>query len=229
MKRVIEASNVTKIFNRGLPNEVIAVKNVSINLKKGECAIIRGPSGSGKTTLLSLLAGMTRPTAGKIVLCGKDITKLPEKWLSLHRRENVGIIFQHFNLIPELTAIQNVMIPLLPTGISQKDIRERAYNSLQKVGLEHRTEFKVKLLSGGEQQRVAIARAIVSNPEVIMADEPTSHLDTQLSMEILKIFEELKKEGKSILISTHDPLVIEQKFVDSVYSMRDGFLKMEDS
>jgi putative ABC transport system ATP-binding protein len=219
---MITCEDVTKVFNRGKPNEVRAVQGVSFEIKAGECAVFKGPSGSGKTTLLSMIGCISRPTSGRIVVDSKDVSKLPEKFLTLFRREHIGIIFQLFNLIPELSVVENVIVPLVPLGVPPREMRSRAETLMKRLGLEGKENFRVKELSGGEQQRVAIARALINNPDIVLADEPTAHLDTTLSKGFLEVMQGLKKEGKTLVIATHDPLVYDASFVDVVFKMRDG-------
>jgi putative ABC transport system ATP-binding protein len=212
------------VFNKGKANEVVAVRDVSLEIDAGEVAVLRGPSGSGKTTLLSLIACVARPTSGRVFISGKEVSRLPEKFLTIFRREHVGIIFQQFNLIPELSVLENVTVPLIPTPTPPREGRKRAVDLLKKLGMEKRSSFKVRELSGGEQQRVAIARALINNPSIIVADEPTAHLDTKLAEEFLRIMRSLKEEGKTIVIATHDPLVYQHEMVDVIFDMRDGML-----
>jgi len=221
---VIRCEHVTKVFNKGKANEVVAVRDVSLEIDAGEVAVLRGPSGSGKTTLLSLIACVARPTSGRVFISGKEVSRLPEKFLTIFRREHVGIIFQQFNLIPELSVLENVTVPLIPTPTPPREGRKRAVDLLKKLGMEKRSSFKVRELSGGEQQRVAIARALINNPSIIVADEPTAHLDTKLAEEFLRIMRSLKEEGKTIVIATHDPLVYQHEMVDVIFDMRDGML-----
>ncbi len=221
---MIRCEHVTKVFNKGKANEVVAVRDVSLEIDAGEVAVLRGPSGSGKTTLLSLIACVARPTSGRVFISGKEVSRLPEKFLTIFRREHVGIIFQQFNLIPELSVLENVTVPLIPTPTPPREGRKRAVDLLKKLGMEKRSSFKVRELSGGEQQRVAIARALINNPSIIVADEPTAHLDTKLAEEFLRIMRSLKEEGKTIVIATHDPLVYQHEMVDVIFDMRDGML-----
>lgn len=221
---MIRCEHVTKVFNKGKANEVVAVRDVSLEIDAGEVAVLRGPSGSGKTTLLSLIACVARPTSGRVFVSGKEVSRLPEKFLTIFRREHVGIIFQQFNLIPELSVLENVTVPLIPTPTPSGESRKRAVDLLKKLGMEKRSSFKVRELSGGEQQRVAIARALINNPSIIVADEPTAHLDTKLAEEFLRIMRSLKEEGKTIVIATHDPLVYHHEMVDVIFDMRDGML-----
>lgn len=221
---VIVAQNITKTFNEGLPNEVRAVKGVSIIIQEGEVVVFQGPSGSGKTTLLSLLGCIAKPTSGDIYVLGERISKWSEQFLTFFRRKNIGFIFQNFHLIEQLTAYQNILVPTIPMGLSSKEIQKsiEKWSEILKIG--HRLDFKVDILSGGEMQRVAIARALVSDPSILIADEPTSHLDTALSNEIIEIFGMLNRYGKTILIATHDPIVYNSKIISRVLGFRDGHL-----
>ena len=219
---VIVLENVSKIFNKGRPNEVVAVKDVSLDIKQGEIAVLKGPSGSGKTSLLGLAGCMSRPTAGKIVVNGRDVAKLPEHFLTEIRRNIFGFIFQQFNLIPGITVLENVMLPLYPTERRLSEIRKMAEAVIESLGLSKRKHFPVQGLSGGEQQRVAISRSLVNNPEMILADEPTAHLDSKLSEELIGILRRLNTEGKTIVIATHDPLVYNRDCIHRVFEMRDG-------
>jgi len=221
---MITISKVTKVFNQGRPNEYTAVDGVNLSVEMGKVTALKGPSGSGKTTLLAVLGCMSRPTSGRIFLKEKEITSLPERFLTEIRRRTFGFIFQQLNLIKGVTALENVMVPVYPTGERYSSLRKRALELLEAFNLSHRATAKVEWLSGGEAQRVAIARALVNNPEIIIADEPTAHLDTRLSLEFMDIMRDLKGKGKTILISSHDPIVFESDLVDTVLEMRDGRL-----
>jgi putative ABC transport system ATP-binding protein len=222
---IIELELVSKVFNKGQLNEVNAVQDVSVTIAQGELVVIKGPSGSGKTSLLSLIGCMSRPTAGKVIVNGKDVAKLPERFLTEVRRNTFGFIFQHFNLIQGISVLENMMIPLYPTGRKLTEIKKAAEMAAEKLDLTKRCHFPVQGLSGGEQQRVAIGRALINNPEIILADEPTAHLDTQLSEDLVNILRGLNQEGKTIVIATHDPLVYQRSFVHRVVEMRDGMVK----
>ncbi len=221
---MITLEKVTKVFNRGKENEVVALSSVSLEINPGECAVLRGPSGSGKTTLLSIMGCISAPTSGRVVINSREVSKLPERFLTLFRRRNIGIIFQQFNLIQELSAVENVYLPVLPEGKPPEELRAKALELLERLEIEKKADFKVKELSGGEQQRIAIARALINNPGVILADEPTAHLDSKLSEEFLSIIASLQDEGRTIVIATHDPIVFEKEFVDVIFDMRDGKL-----
>ncbi len=222
---MIRTENVTKYFNRGNPDEVIAINDVSIEIKKGDFTVLKGPSGSGKTTLLSLIGCMSRPTSGKVIVENRDVSRLPERFMTEVRRNTFGFIFQQFHLIKGITVSDNVMLPLYPTGIKPSKLRKRAEEILINLGMGSRKDFPVQKLSGGEQQRTAIARALINNPDIILADEPTAHLDTHLSEEFLSIMRNLQQEGKTIVVATHDPLVYEKDCVNLIVEMRDGMVK----
>ena len=224
---MIRAVEVSKIYNRGESNQVKAVWRVDLHVRRGEMVVIRGPSGSGKTTLLILIGCISRPTSGEIHVAGKTISRLPEKFMTIHRRKHVGIIFQQFNLIQDLSVERNVAIPLYPLELPGALMNDRVDALLRKLHLDERRGFLVKRLSGGEQQRVAIARALVNNPEILLADEPTAHLDTSLSAELMSTLEAIKGEGRTIVISSHDPLVYNHRSVDRVLDMKDGSISEE--
>jgi len=197
------------------------VKDVSVSVKAGEFVCLVGKSGCGKTTLLSLLSGLERPNDGQVMLDGKDITKATEDELALFRRKNVGFIFQSFNLIPTLSAWENVALPLFPMAMTEQERKRRALELLEKMELGHRTEHLPSALSGGEKQRVAIARALINHPKVIFADEPTGNLDSATGDAIMAILNRLhKEEGVGILMVTHE--VELAKTVDRLIRMQDG-------
>jgi putative ABC transport system ATP-binding protein len=224
---LIAADNVTKVYNPRRPDEMVAVSGVSLEVGRGEVVVLKGPSGSGKTSLLSLIGCMTRPTSGRIVIDGRDVAKLSESMLTTIRRQRFGFIFQQFNLIPAVSVMENVLLPLYPVRMGLAEMRRRAHLVLVRLNIEPKKHVKVRKLSGGEQQRVAIARALINEPEIIVADEPTAHLDRRLSEELLQILEGLNREGKTVLIATHDPLVFESPFVNRTISMRDGRIEAE--
>lgn len=225
LKAIIETREAAKWYNRGRPNEVAAVDGASITIVQGDLAVLKGPSGSGKTSLLSLIGCMTRPTSGSIVVEGRDVSHLPERFLTDVRRKTFGFIFQQFHLLPGMSVLQNVMVPLFPTDISIKELRHRAEGILESLGMTKRKNFPVQGLSGGEQQRTAIARALINDPHIILADEPTAHLDTALSHEFMAIMEEFHRRGKTVIIATHDPLVFENVHVSLIVEMRDGRIR----
>jgi putative ABC transport system ATP-binding protein len=224
---VVVADNIVKIFNDGLPNEVIAIEGVSFNINEGETIVFQGPSGSGKTTLLTVIGCMAKPSSGDLFVLGSRVSKWSEDFLTQFRRQHIGFIFQNFNLIGDLTAFQNIALPLVPTGIGTAELNHRVETWADKLSIKHRLRFKTGILSGGEMQRVAVARALIADPEIVIADEPTAHLDTRLSQSIMDIFTELKFLGKTIVIATHDPLVVRASIVDKVISFRDGHIVNE--
>jgi putative ABC transport system ATP-binding protein len=222
MNSLIEVNDVTKTFNAGRQNEFTALRNITLDIPGHLVTVLKGPSGSGKTTLLSLIGCMARPTSGRIRLKDREITSLPERFLSEIRRRTYGFIFQNFNLIKGMTVLDNVMIPAYPTGRPHGEVKEAAMRGLERLKIESKAGQKVEHLSGGEQQRAAIARALINDPEVIIADEPTAHLDTELAGSFLDIISAFKAEGKTLIITSHDPVVFEAEMVDHLVEMRDG-------
>lgn len=219
---MIHLQDIRKVFNAGKPNEFVAIKGVNLTIDSHGATALKGPSGSGKTTLLSMLGCMARPTSGRITLKDREITSLPERFLTEIRREAFGFMFQQFNLIKGITALENVMIPAYPKGEKHVSLKKRAMDLLGLLNLADKALSKVEWLSGGEAQRVAIARALINNPPIIIADEPTAHLDTRLSMELIQIMRRFKKDGKTLLIASHDPIVYESDVIDRIVDMRDG-------
>jgi putative ABC transport system ATP-binding protein len=219
---LIRTDRVTKLYNPHRPDEVRAVQDVTLEVWRGEVVVLKGPSGSGKTSLLSLIGCMSRPTSGRITVGGRDVTRLSEQALTEVRRESFGFIFQQFHLIADLTVMDNAVLPLYPIPVSFAEMTRRAEAVLGRLGLGDKGRRRVRQLSGGEQQRVAVARALVNRPEVLVADEPTAHLDRELSLELLEILEELNRDGRTVVIATHDPLVFEHPMVGRVVAMRDG-------
>ena len=219
---MIEVIEVSKVFNQGDPNEFTALREISLQVRLGEVTVLKGPSGSGKTTLLGILGCMGRPTSGRIFLSGREITSLPERFLTGIRRSTFGFIFQQFNLIKGITVLENVMTPAYPTDERFSTLRRRALETLEMFGLEKKAGSRIEWLSGGEAQRAAIARALINNPSIIIADEPTAHLDTRLSHEFMAIMSRLRNEGKTILMASHDPIVYDSELTERLIEMRDG-------
>lgn len=215
---LIKIDNVSKIYQNGSLS-VTALENINISVEKGEFLGIIGASGSGKSTLMNIIGCLDYPTKGEYFLNGKNIVKMKEKNLSKIRRENIGFVFQKFNLIPTLSAFENVALPLLYLGVGKNQREEKVRQALKSVALENRLNHKPGELSGGQQQRVAIARAIVTNPEIILADEPTGNLDSNSSEQIMNLLVSLNEQGKTVILITHDA-----KTVD--YSTRK--IKVED-
>ncbi|MEW6667654.1 MAG: ABC transporter ATP-binding protein [Thermodesulfobacteriota bacterium] len=219
---MIQLFNIKKTFNMGKPNEFVAIEGINMVIDSQKVTILKGPSGSGKTTLLSLIGCMARPTAGRIMLRNREITSLPERFLTDIRRHTFGFIFQQFQLIKGVTVLENVMIPAYPIGISHSSLKEKAMALLDLFDIPNKASSKVEWLSGGEMQRVTIARALINDPTFIVADEPTAHLDSKLSVEFMEIVRKLKEKDKTIVIASHDPIVHESEAVDRVIEMRDG-------
>lgn len=233
---MIKLTNVTKTYNSGRHNQFTAVNDVSLTVKKGQLTILKGPSGSGKTTMMTLIGCMARPTSGRITLRGistsfftpvdsdetVDITSLPERFLTEIRRRAFGFIFQQFNLIKGISALENITLPAYPTGEGHADFQKRARELMEQFSISRHANSPIDWLSGGELQRVAIARALIHSPAILIADEPTAHLDSVLSQEFMANISRLKQEGKTILIASHDPLVYDSPLADCVVSMRDG-------
>ncbi len=219
---MIEIANVSRLYARGA-DEVHALEDVSLTIPAGRFVALMGPSGSGKSTLLNLIAGLDRPTRGSVSVAGKRLDGLGEDELAAFRAAHVGFVFQFFNLIPVLTALENVELPLLLTHLAKKERRERALTALRVVGLAERAEHLPRQLSGGEQQRVAIARAFVADPELIVADEPTGDLDAKNAEATLELLRTLRRDfGKTIVMVTHDPRA--EKYVDVVHHLDKGVL-----
>jgi putative ABC transport system ATP-binding protein len=219
---MIILNNIRKVFNAGKPNEFVAVDAVNLSIAARSTTALKGPSGSGKTTLLSIMGCMARPTAGRMALDDREMSSLPERFLTEIRRETFGVIFQQFNLIKGITPLENVMIPAYPKGEKYALLQKRAMDLLDLLNIGGKAHAKVEWLSGGEAQRTAIARALINNPKIIIADEPTAHLDTRLSLEFMEIMHRLKNEGKTIIIASHDPIVYESSVIDRIVEMRDG-------
>jgi putative ABC transport system ATP-binding protein len=210
MSAIIQVQNVTKSYWRDRL-EIPVLNNINIDVHDGEFVALMGPSGSGKTTLLNLISGIDRPSGGSIIISGTDIAKLGESALAKWRSSNIGFVFQFYNLIPVLTAYENVELPLLLTKLSKAERRQHVETALQIVGLGDRINHYPKQLSGGQEQRVAIARAIVTDPMILVADEPTGDLDKHSAEEILTLMERLNKEfKKTIVMVTHDPHAAER-------------------
>jgi putative ABC transport system ATP-binding protein len=202
---IVQVRDLSKIYGQG-ENEVVALHRISINFLDGEFVALMGPSGSGKSTLLHIIAGIDRPTSGQCIVQGTDVATLDETALADWRKDHVGFVFQSFNLIPVLTAFENVELPLLLTSLSARERREHVEAALELVGLADRMRHLPKQLSGGQEQRVAIARALVTDPTLIVADEPTGNLDAHSATDVLTLLQTLNREwGKTVIIVTHDP------------------------
>ncbi len=226
---MIRLSDISKTYNAGRSNEFKALKGIRLEIALEEVSVFVGPSGSGKTTLLAILGCMARPTSGRIWLKGREITSLTERFAVQVRRETFGFIFQNYNLIKGITVLENTMLPAYPTGEKHHLVRDRAVALLERLEIGSKLQERVERLSGGEQQRVTIARALINDPGIIIADEPTAHLDSDLARKLLEIFAQLKAEGRTLLVASHDPLVFESRLVDRVISMKDGTVEENDN
>lgn len=221
VKITVSASSLCKIYQTS-DAKVEALKNVNIEVGKGEFTVISGPSGSGKTTLLNIIGGIDKPTSGKIIVFGHDLRVKDEDFLSDFRCNNVGFVFQSYNLVSTLTVSENIAFPMEWTRKSEDHIKKRVEELLAIVGLQHRAEHFPFQLSGGEQQRVAFARALANNPPLLLVDEPTGNLDTRTSLKIVQILQKLKDYGKTIIVATHDERIIQ--LADQKLYLEDGKL-----
>jgi putative ABC transport system ATP-binding protein len=220
METVVRAAGLTRRYKMG-DAFVEALRGVDLTIQRGEFVALVGPSGSGKSTVLNLIGGLDRATSGQVWIDGVELSATDERALTRHRRQHVGFVFQTFNLLPRLSAEENVALPLMFSGVPHEERLNRARALLQRVGLTHRLTHRPTQLSGGEQQRVAIARALVGQPALLLADEPTGNLDTTTGGEIMALLKELNRESDlTLLVVTHDPEVA--AFADRVVSLRDG-------
>ncbi len=219
---MITLKNVSKIYELNKNHNVKALDNINLHIKEGELVVLKGVSGSGKSTILSLIAALTKPTEGEVLVNEKRISKLPDNFASDYRQQDIGFIFQKYNLIPTLSVKENILLPLVPTNPKESEAQEKLNRVLEQFQIAHKKDERVRNLSGGEQQRVAIARAHVNNPKIIIADEPTANLDEQLSLDFIEILKQLKNEGKTIVIATHDPLFFDLNIVDKIIEVKAG-------
>ncbi len=219
---MIELKNITKIYNLNKNDQVVALKDINLSINEGELIILKGSSGSGKSTILSLIAALNKPTSGEVIVDEKKISKLPDNFASVYRRDNIGFIFQKYNLIADISVKENILLPLIPLNPDTSELDEKLNSVMEKFKISHKKESLVKNLSGGEQQRVAIARANVNNPKIIIADEPTANLDEKLSLHFIEILRELKEAGKTIVVATHDPLFFDLDFADREIQVSNG-------
>lgn len=217
----ISLADVKKIYQMG-DTPVAALAGVTLTISAGEFTAIMGPSGSGKSTLMNILGCLDRPTSGSYVLDGQEVSTLTDDELALTRNKKIGFVFQNFNLLPRITALDNVALPLVYAGVEVKERRKRAADALASVGLENRMDHVPNELSGGQRQRVAIARALVNEPTIIMADEPTGALDTKSGNEVMEIFKNLNSAGRTIILVTHEPDIAAH--AKRVIHVRDGLI-----
>ena len=215
---MIKLINASKLYDR----DVTALKDVSIEFNEGELIVLKGVSGSGKSSILSLVAGLSKPTSGEVVVDGKKISKMADHFVSVYRRENIGFVFQKYNLINTLSVAQNILLPLVPLNLPKDELERRLSGVLKLFNIAHKRDAIVKNLSGGEQQRTAIARANINEPKIILADEPTANLDAKLSLEFIEMLRELKSKNRTIIVATHDPLFFDLDFVDRVVEVSSG-------
>ena len=218
---IIQIENLNRSFEHA-GNAISVLKDINLNIQEGECVVLKGVSGSGKTTLLSLIAGLDKPSSGKVLIEGEPISKLPDAFASELRAKKIGMIFQHFNLLEHLSVSENVTIPLIPSGLKMKEIHKKVNSALKLANINHKEEILASRLSGGEKQRTAIARALVANPDIILCDEPTANLDRDNSLLFIEILKELHTLGKTIVVATHDPLFDNLSFESTVIPMVDG-------
>lgn len=221
---MIALKNISKTYHAGKPGEFTALRNVDLHIPANSVTVFAGPSGSGKTTLLSIIGCMTRPTAGRITVGDLETTSLPEKFLTRVRRSTFGFVFQDHHLIKGISVVENTMLPAYPTGEAYASLKERALGLLARLGIEAKAQRPVGELSGGERQRAAIARALINEPAVVIADEPTAHLDKALTFAFLDIVADLAAQGKTLLMASHDPLMFTAGVIDHVVKMRDGII-----
>ena len=219
MKTIIRFDNISKIYGAG-NTEVRALSGVNLVVEAGEYCSIMGPSGSGKSTAMNIIGCLDRPTHGRYDLDGVDVAQLPDDALATIRNRKIGFVFQQFHLLPQLTAMENVMLPMVYAGIPQRERQERAEDALTRVGLANRLNNRPNQLSGGQQQRVAIARAIVNRPILLLADEPTGALDSHTTQEVMHIFAELNASGMTVVMVTHEPEVA--RLTRRIIWFRDG-------
>ena len=221
---IISLENIQKSYYMG--NQAIPVlKGITLDIFKNEYVALMGPSGSGKSTLMNILGCLDSPTGGRYVLNNKDVSKMPDDDLAEVRNSEIGFVFQQFNLLPRLTAAENVALPLIYAGVSKRERVGRAMEALKKVGLEDRSHHKSNELSGGQIQRVAIARALVNNPSLLLADEPTGNLDSKTSVEVMEVFGKIRDAGNTVVLITHEEDIA--KYAHRVVRLRDGIVESD--
>jgi putative ABC transport system ATP-binding protein len=226
---MISLNQVTKLYNEGQPNEFAALKDAQLDIARDSLVVFKGPSGSGKTTLLSIIGCMARPTSGRVTIDGRRVSGLPESFLTRERRSTFGFVFQRFNLVRGLTVMENVVLPAAPLGGDSREVATQARARLEALGLGAKADMLVEHLSGGETQRAAIARALINDPPVLIADEPTANLDTELANRFLDIIAALRDEGRTVIMTSHDRRIWEADQVDAVITLRDGRIVEEEA
>jgi putative ABC transport system ATP-binding protein len=221
---MITLKNINKIYEINTNHKITALDNINLDFKEGELIVLKGASGSGKSTILSLIASLSKPTTGEVIVDNKRISKLPDNFASIYRRENIGFIFQKYNLISTLSVKDNILLPLIPNNPNKSQCDTKLNIVLKQFNILDKKDTLIQNLSGGEQQRVAISRALINNPKIIIADEPTANLDEQLSLDFINILQSLKNQNKTIIIATHDPLFFNLNFVDKIIELKNGKL-----
>jgi len=211
---MIKLVDVFKTYEQNKNNKITALQNINLYIKEGELVVLRGSSGSGKSTILSLIAALNKPTSGEVIVDNKKISKLPDNFASIYRRDNIGFVFQKYNLISTMSVKDNIILPLIPLNLPVDEVQKRFESVSKLFDISHKQDMIIKNLSGGEQQRVAIARANINNPKIIIADEPTANLDDELSRNFIKILSDLKKLNRTIVVATHDPIFFGLDVVD---------------
>lgn len=224
MKSIIHLEGIRKSYFMG-KQELQVLKGIDLNIHTNEYVALMGPSGSGKSTLMNILGCLDSPSAGSYILNGQDVSKMPDDDLADVRNKEIGFVFQQFNLLPRLTALENVALPLVYAGVSRKQRTDMAMDVIKKVGLEDRSHHKPNELSGGQCQRVAIARALVNNPSLILADEPTGNLDTRTSKEIMDIFSQIQATGNTVILVTHEEDIAH--YAKRIVRLRDGLIESD--
>lgn len=224
MQSIIHLENIRKSYYLG-KQELPVLKGISLDVYRNEYVALMGPSGSGKSTLMNILGCLDSPSGGRYMLNGKDVSRMPDNDLAEVRNKEIGFVFQQFNLLPRLTAAENVALPLVYAGIGKKERQDRAINVLKRVKLDDRSHHKPNELSGGQAQRVAIARALINNPSIILADEPTGNLDTKTSYEIMDILGKIHSEGNTVILVTHEEDI--SHYAHRVIRLRDGMIETD--
>ncbi len=219
---MIQIKNLTKTFKVDSDQPFHALKNISFEVQENELVILQGVSGSGKSTLLAIIASLLKPTSGEVIVEGKHIAKLPDLHASHFRASTIGFIFQAFNLLEHLNVAENVLIPLIPLGLKQKEIDVKVKHAMHLANIAHKADHTAKDLSGGEKQRCAIARALVNTPKIILCDEPTANLDKKNALAFIEVLKKLKQEGYTILVATHDTIFENLPEVDKVIHIENG-------
>lgn len=226
MNSIIELQEITKTYIMGT-NSLQVLKGITLNINKNEYVALMGPSGSGKSTLMNIIGCLDTPTSGKYILNGSDVSKMVDDSLAEVRNNEIGFVFQQFNLLPRLSAAENVALPLIYAGVNKKDRMERAMEALKKVALQDRGHHKPNELSGGQIQRVAIARALVNNPSLLLADEPTGNLDSKTSVEVMEIFGLIQEAGNTVVLVTHEEDIA--AYAKRVIRLRDGIVESDNN